>query len=100
MQAKPILDESLAKHGGSSTYTDRLPFNGEIRTTVVSVIVPVWNSATHLHACIDSLLRQTFARDEYAVLLLDNGSLEESLAIAQIAKGVRLFVETRPGPYA
>src|SRR3546814_19143150 len=50
MQAKPILDESLAKHGGSSTYTDRLPFNGEIRTTVVSVIVPVWNSATLLQA--------------------------------------------------
>src|SRR3546814_9033414 len=79
MQAKPILDESLAKHGGSSTYTDRLPFNGEIRTTVVSVIVPVWNSATHLQACIDSLLRQTLARDEYEVILVDNGSLDESL---------------------
>src|SRR3546814_5396432 len=83
MQAKPILDESLAKHGGSSTYTDRLPFSGEIRTTVVSVIVPVWNSATHLQACIDSLLRQTLARDEYEVILVDNGSLDESLAIAQ-----------------
>src|SRR3546814_14556163 len=93
MQAKPILDESLAKHGGSSTYTDRLPFSGEIRTTVVSVIVPVWNSATHLQACIDSLLRQTLARDEYEVILVDNGSLDERLAIAQSCKGVRLFVE-------
>src|SRR3546814_7791226 len=65
MQAKPILDESLAKHGGSSTYPDRLPFNGEIRTTVVSVIVPVWNSATHLQACIDSLLRQPLRSEEH-----------------------------------
>src|SRR3546814_1914783 len=99
MQAKPILDESLAKHGGSSTYTDRLPFNGEIRTTVVSVIVPVWNSATHLQACIDSILRQTLARDEYEVILVDNGSLDESLAIAQSCKSVGRFVEQRPGPY-
>src|SRR3546814_9394764 len=75
-------------------------FSGEIRTTVVSVIVPVWNSATHLQACIDSLLRQTLARDEYEVILVDNGSLDESLAIAQSCKGVRLFVEKRPGSYA
>src|SRR3546814_16246468 len=91
MQAKPILDESLAKHGGSSTYTDRLPFNGEIRNTVVSDIVPVWNSATHVQACIDSILRQPLARDEYEVLLEHNGALGESNASEQSGTGRRLI---------
>src|SRR3546814_4316499 len=48
----------------------------------------------------DTLFPYTTLFRSYEVILVDNGSLDESLAIAQSCKGVRLFVEKRPGSYA
>jgi len=42
----------------------------------VSVIIPHWNGRRHLHDCLTSLRRQTFA--DHEVLLVDNGSTDGS----------------------
>lgn len=43
---------------------------------VVSVIVPVYNSASYLHRCIDSILGQNYRAIE--VILVDDGSTDSS----------------------
>lgn len=45
----------------------------------VSVIVPVYNAASTLRKCVDSLLAQTLK--DFEVLLVDDGSTDESSAI-------------------
>ncbi len=45
----------------------------------VSVVIPNWNGARHLPACLDSLRRQTYPRLE--VIVADNGSNDDSLAL-------------------
>jgi GT2 family glycosyltransferase len=48
---------------------------------LVSVIIPNWNGAPHLPACLDSLRRQRYPRFE--VILVDNGSTDESLTLLE-----------------
>lgn len=50
-------------------------------TPEISVIVPVYNVALYLAACLDSLLAQTFRAFE--VILIEDGSTDDSRAIAE-----------------
>lgn len=53
---------------------------------LVSVIVPVFNSATTINRCVQSILDQTV--DNWELLLVDNGSSDESFElISGLAKG-------------
>ena len=58
----------------------------------ISVIIPVYNAAPYLGACIESLLAQSFA--DFEVLLVDDGSTDESGSIcdAFAGKDARLTV--------
>ena len=59
----------------------------------VSIIVPVYNTAQYLSACLDSILAQTF--DDFELLLVDDGSTDDSPAICDGYKAkddrVRVF---------
>lgn len=48
-------------------------------TERVSVIIPNWNGARFLPACLESLRRQTFR--DFVAYVVDNGSADESLAL-------------------
>ena len=48
---------------------------------LVSVIVPVYNSAKYLVECLDSILNQTLT--EIEVICIDDGSTDESLRILE-----------------
>lgn len=48
---------------------------------LISVIVPVYQSETHLKRCVDSVLSQTYENLE--VILVDDGSRDRSLEICQ-----------------
>ena len=50
-------------------------------TTDISIIVPIYNSAKTLYACVDSILNQDFIHWE--LLLVDDGSIDNSLTICQ-----------------
>jgi glycosyltransferase involved in cell wall biosynthesis len=52
-----------------------------MNTITFSVIVPVYNAAQHLDACIQSLLDQSFRN--YELLLINDGSKDNSLEICQ-----------------
>ncbi|MBR3795248.1 MAG: glycosyltransferase [Clostridia bacterium] len=47
----------------------------------VSIIIPCYNSATYLEACMASVLAQTMT--DFEVILVDDGSTDRTLAIAQ-----------------
>ena len=47
----------------------------------LSVIIPVYNTASYLPTCIDSLLHQTV--QDFELILVDDGSTDDSLSIAQ-----------------
>lgn len=45
----------------------------------VSLIIPVYNGESYIHACLHSVLRQTYA--DWEAILIDDGSTDDSLAI-------------------
>lgn len=44
----------------------------------LSIIVPVYNVAAYLHKCVDSLIAQDIAPEEYEIILVDDGSSDGS----------------------
>lgn len=50
-------------------------------TKLVSIIVPVYNTAKYLERCITSILSQTYK--EFELLLIDDGSTDNSLDICE-----------------
>lgn len=47
----------------------------------ISVIVPIYNTEEYLERCLDSLINQTI--DDYEIILIDDGSTDNSRAIAE-----------------
>ena len=60
----------------------------------VSVVIPVLDDAAHLRVCLDHLARQTRTPEE--VVVVDNGSADDSAAVARRA-GARVVPEPAPG---
>lgn len=60
----------------------------------VSVVVPVRDDAAHLRRCLAALATQTVAPDE--VIVVDNGSRDESAAVAR-ASGATVLTEPLRG---
>jgi glycosyltransferase involved in cell wall biosynthesis len=60
-----------------------------------SVIVPAYNEARFIGACLDSLLRQDF-NDPYEIIVVDNNSTDETALIAK-SHGVIVVHEERRG---
>lgn len=49
----------------------------------LSIIVPVYNVADYLPKCLDSLLAQNLPQDEYEIIVVNDGSTDNSGEIAQ-----------------
>ena len=47
----------------------------------ISVILPVYNTSKYLHACLSSLLNQTF--HDFEIVAINDGSTDDSLSILQ-----------------
>lgn len=66
----------------------------------ISIIIPVYNSATYLPACLDSVLSQTYQSME--ILLVEDGSSDESPRIcetyAQKDSRIRIISGNHGGP--
>ncbi|OBG76531.1 glycosyltransferase [Mycobacterium sp. E1715] len=67
-----------------------------------SIIVPTFNAAATIRACLESIVHQTY--DEFEVVIVDGGSTDETLEIARgfgTTLGARLVVHSGPdeGPY-
>lgn len=54
---------------------------GHTENPAISVIIPIYNTAEYLAACLDSVLQQSFLQIE--VICVDDGSTDASLAVAE-----------------
>jgi len=65
----------------------------------ISVVVPLFNEERYLAACLQSLLSQTYPKDRYEVIVVDNGSTDASYAIAEQYPQIKLLLEPERGSY-
>jgi glycosyltransferase involved in cell wall biosynthesis len=63
---------------------------------MVSAIIPAYNAARTLRACIESALAQSCA--ELEVIVVDDGSKDDTARIARGMPGVRLIQQENAGP--
>ena len=67
----------------------------------VSVIIPVYNDGKRLRLCLQALKQQTYARDCYEVIVIDNGSdTAENIELIVCSEGAIALYEEMPGSYA
>lgn len=66
---------------------------------MISIIIPVYNAEKTLDRCIHSIICQSY--DNWELLLVDDGSSDDSLAVcqhyAQVDKRIRVFHKTNGG---
>lgn len=64
----------------------------------ISVIIPTYNSAPFLGACIDSVMNQTIKVQD--IVVVDDGSTDETRAtLARYGSAIRVLTQERQGPY-
>lgn len=67
---------------------------------LISVIIPVFNTETHLYKCIDSVLNQDF--EDFELILIDDGSTDSSFKICKEYEKndqrIRAFSQENAGP--
>jgi glycosyltransferase involved in cell wall biosynthesis len=71
-----------------------------VKNIRISVIVPVYNDEKGLAATLDSLMLQTYPKEQIEIIVVDNGSTDQSVAVAQTFSGVIVLKENKPGSYA
>jgi lipopolysaccharide/colanic/teichoic acid biosynthesis glycosyltransferase/glycosyltransferase involved in cell wall biosynthesis len=67
---------------------------------MISVIVPAYNAAEVLPACLAALQAQTLPPDAYEIIVVDDGSSDGSFALAASHAGVRAIQVPHGGPAA
>lgn len=66
----------------------------------ISVIVPVWNDENRINKCIDALESQSLASDQYEIIVVDNGSTDNTFSIISTRKNIITLREDNPGSYS
>lgn len=64
------------------------------------MIIPVYNSPEQLRECLVALAEQSFPRDRFEVIVVDNGSPESHRPIVEAQPGCIYLEERQPGSYA
>ena len=64
----------------------------------VSVIVPVYNGAATIDACLESLLNQNYPADCFEIMVVENGSTDNTSEIVESYPEVRLLHSPQRGP--
>lgn len=65
----------------------------------ISIIIPAYNSRRQISHCLEALSRQTVPRDNYEIIVVDDGSLDGTQAAAR-EFGVQVVRQTHAGPAA
>lgn len=68
--------------------------------TTISIIVPVLNGESYIRDCISSLINQDFPKDQYEILIIDNGSKDNTINILKKYKEhITILHESKKGAY-
>jgi cellulose synthase/poly-beta-1,6-N-acetylglucosamine synthase-like glycosyltransferase len=70
-----------------------------IEAQSVSIIIPTFNGASRIGKCLDSLLQQTAGRNA-EILVVNDGSTDNTAAIVEQYAGVQLISQANSGPAA
>ncbi|MGA3092556.1 MAG: glycosyltransferase [Terriglobales bacterium] len=70
-----------------------------IEAKSVSIIIPTFNGASRIGNCLDALLKQTAGRDA-EILVVNDGSTDNTVDVVQRYSGVRLITQANAGPAA
>ena len=65
----------------------------------VSIIIPVYNGGKYIRKCLDSLSQQTIPVSQYEIIIVDNGSTDNSMLLAD-NYDVKTLQELKKGSYA
>jgi GT2 family glycosyltransferase len=68
-------------------------------STSASIIIPTFNGASRIGNCLDSLVKQTAARD-VEILVVDDGSTDNTAEVVRGYSSVRLITQANAGPAA
>ncbi len=66
---------------------------------MISVVVPAYNASRTIRTCLAALAHQTVPASRYEVIVVDDGSTDDTAALAQAA-GARVIVQRNQGPAA
>ncbi|RKZ30303.1 glycosyltransferase AglE [bacterium] len=66
----------------------------------VSVVIPVLNSPENIKRCLDGLMRQTYPEDLFEIIVVDNGSTDNTPEIVRQYPVKFLFEKEIRSPYA
>jgi glycosyltransferase involved in cell wall biosynthesis len=73
----------------------------QVSKIIFSIIIPIYNTQEYLEKCIDSCICQSFDKESYEILLINDGSTDDSQAIidryAQQYKNIRVSVQKNQG---
>lgn len=60
----------------------------------LSIIIPMYNSELYIEKCVNSVLRQNM--EDYEVIVVDDGSSDNSMAILSKIQSLRLHIYSKP----
>ncbi len=67
----------------------------------VSIVVPAYNAAASIAACVESLLAIRFPRDQYEIIVVDNASADLTPRILErFGEAIRVVSQPKRGPAA
>ena len=65
----------------------------------ISVIIPVYNHSECLKLCLQALENQTYSKDLYEVIVVDNASKEDIKSVVSQFSQAKYTYESQPGSY-
>ena len=65
---------------------------------LVSVVIPAFNAASTLPACLDALAHQAYPAADYEVIVVDDGSGDDTAAVARRCGATRVVLGSHGGP--
>jgi len=67
---------------------------------MISVIIPAYNAENVIKDCLISLLSQNYPKNNYEIIVVDDGSSDKTKEIVKNFKNVRLIEQNHKGPAA
>jgi glycosyltransferase involved in cell wall biosynthesis len=52
-------------------------------TKTISVVIPTYNEERYIEKCLQSLVNQTLNRDEFEIVVVDGGSADRTVELAE-----------------
>ena len=94
-----LRDDALHAAGTSSTLRSAVDTPADTHLPTVSVVVPFLTHGERLELCLRALEAQTYPRERYNVLVVDNGGILPRDFAARWPS-VSVLREDKPGSYA